>query len=376
MYFSFEYIIYYIKDIIKRGIMFKYIHTDGVGQEFARKTSFNVNICLAGFHFIMMLLFLHYNVLPLFFINIISVIVYLLGFILIKKLMLTHYLWLCYIEICLYMCFATICLGYQYGFLFYTMSMLPILFYADYLGYKMGSSSTHANVLSIICILSFFISSAWCIFIGPLYTINTSVESAFLFLNAAIVFVFILSYMNIFLTLIIGYEKTLQYEADTDKLTCLNNRAGLLRNIDNIINDCTAHTHWLMMIDIDDFKLVNDTYGHMYGDYVLKKLADILKSECSNEYICRWGGEEFIIIGETEGKTIDEQLNTVNHLRNIIAMTDFTNGGTGTNNITITGGITFRRSSDSYDEWIDRADKRLYYGKTHGKNCIVYHPEA
>lgn len=356
--------------------MFNYVHTDGVGREFARRTSFSVNIALAAFHFFMMLLFLYYGVLPLFLFNIVSVTVYMLGFILIKKLFLTQYLWLCYIEISIYMCVATICLGYQYGFLFYTMSMLPILFYADYLSYKLGNRATHANILSIICILSFFIASAWCIFIGPLYVINKSVETAFMFLNAAIVFVFILSYMNIFLTLIIGYEETLKHEADTDKLTSLNNRAGLLRNIDDIVNDCKTHKHWLMMIDIDDFKRVNDTYGHMYGDYVLKKLANILKTECADEYICRWGGEEFIIIGEANGKTVDEQLDMVNHLRTIISLTDFTNGKTGTKNITITGGITFRQPDDTYEEWIDRADKRLYYGKTHGKNCIVYHPQV
>lgn len=90
--------------------------TNDVGPEFAAKTARNANIALAAFHFLMMLLFLHYDVLPLFYANILSVFTYIIGFILIRNMHLTGYLYLCYIEICAYMCLATICLGVQYGF--------------------------------------------------------------------------------------------------------------------------------------------------------------------------------------------------------------------------------------------------------------------
>lgn len=129
------------------------------------------------------------------------------------------------------------------------------------------------------------------------------------------------------------------------------------------------------MIDIDDFKLANDTYGHMYGDYVLKKLSEVLTQVYSNDYVCRWGGEEFIIIGNTDGNTVDEQIAEVSKLLDIIGSTDFSDANIGLKHITITGGITFKKENESYDEWISRADKRLYYGKNHGKNCIIYHQD-
>ena len=58
--------------------------------------------------------------------------------------------------------------------------------------------------------------------------------------------------------------------------------------------------NYLAIMDIDDFKKVNDTYGHNCGDYVLKEIAQLIKKYSKGGFVCRWGGEEFIILGSVE----------------------------------------------------------------------------
>lgn len=84
--------------------------------------------------------------------------------------------------------------------------------------------------------------------------------------------------------------------AQTDPLSGLYNRATTQRMIENILQFEVTHTHALFMIDIDDFKSINDSYGHVNGDKVIYEIAQILKSNFDeNEIIGRMGGDEFVV---------------------------------------------------------------------------------
>ena len=125
----------------------------------------------------------------------------------------------------------------------------------------------------------------------------------------------------------------------------------------------------MAIIDIDDFKNVNDTYGHNCGDYVLKKIAEIIK--VSDEYVpCRWGGEEFILIGKS-ASDMDHINELMNRLREAIAKTDFVYEDNRLK-ITITIGIEEHTQDITIENWISRTDEKLYHGKKSGKNVVIY----
>ena len=127
------------------------------------------------------------------------------------------------------------------------------------------------------------------------------------------------------------------------------------------------------MTDIDDFKKVNDTYGHGFGDEVLITVANILTENVRKEdYVCRWGGEEFLIVqscAEDEyeglgGKSL--VLKVLEKVRNY----DFDYDSHHIP-VTMTAGIATPASGDSVLSVIQKADESLYWGKQHGKNQLV-----
>ena len=123
------------------------------------------------------------------------------------------------------------------------------------------------------------------------------------------------------------------------------------------------------MMDIDDFKLVNDTYGHLCGDYVLKEIAFLMHRENVDAVLSRWGGEEFLIVGFSDGD-MQIHLARLEQLRKSIEEHDFTYEDTHLK-ITVTIGVAEYAPGESTDEWIGRADMNLYEGKRSGKNKVV-----
>jgi diguanylate cyclase (GGDEF)-like protein len=125
----------------------------------------------------------------------------------------------------------------------------------------------------------------------------------------------------------------------------------------------------IVMMDIDDFKHVNDTFGHDVGDVVLVGLADIIRDEVrAGDYSCRWGGEEFLLFANgprNEVQSVAERI--LERLRN----TQFEDKKGGTFSVTLTAEVAEFRYGAQLRNVIDAADKRLYYGKTHGKNQVV-----
>ncbi len=125
----------------------------------------------------------------------------------------------------------------------------------------------------------------------------------------------------------------------------------------------------LIMIDIDNFKGKNDSYGHECGDYVLKNLVNLIKSVLRNfDMMARWGGEEFLImLPETEmsdAKIMAEKM--ISNVRNQV----FTYKG-NLFHVTITAGVAQYKAGDDLDSIIIRADEAMYHGKRSGKNCVI-----
>lgn len=123
------------------------------------------------------------------------------------------------------------------------------------------------------------------------------------------------------------------------------------------------------MIDIDDFKLVNDRYGHLQGDQVLKSIGMILSDSVKkNEFVARYGGEEFVLCFscDNDQKCLERLDNIRKNIWNQIHQSD--DGEQF--RVTCSFGVTKISPSDSNESVLARADSKMYQAKQSGKNCV------
>ena len=169
-------------------------------------------------------------------------------------------------------------------------------------------------------------------------------------------------------------NRMLELSSITDGLTKLYNRTEIQRRITEVNQKYTAtpdkiNVPSLIMLDIDDFKMVNDTYGHHEGDDVLRYLSllmnDICKITDADISIRRWGGEEFMILLPNAIPEGTEAL--AQKIRQCFEDHPFTKSG----NHTITLGVTKAIAGEHADAWCSRVDSALYEGKRTGKNKVV-----
>jgi diguanylate cyclase (GGDEF)-like protein len=168
-------------------------------------------------------------------------------------------------------------------------------------------------------------------------------------------------------------NRQLEKISTTDALTGLANRRYLLENFNVECERAKRYGHYfsILLIDVDFFKKVNDTYGHICGDMVLRQTADILrKTVRSTDFVARYGGEEFLVLlPETDNKqtrVIAEKLRHEVELHRIIFEEKSLS-------ITISIGIATYPDIDSCDsvQLLKAADLALYDAKRNGRNRVV-----
>jgi len=129
------------------------------------------------------------------------------------------------------------------------------------------------------------------------------------------------------------------------------------------------------MIDIDNFKIFNDTYGHAAGDQILIKIAEALyESTRNSDYVFRYGGEEFLIVlietSKAEAYSIIERLRRKIQEKSIYLQKD------EKVKVTISAGVAMYNGHPDYEYLIKVADDALYRAKANGRNRIEYAPEV
>jgi len=161
--------------------------------------------------------------------------------------------------------------------------------------------------------------------------------------------------------------KNLYHQVHTDTLTGLHNRKYFFAKL---VEMQTDKRFSLILIDLDDFKNVNDTYGHIAGDHVLQKFAEILQLNTrKDDIIARWGGEEFaIILPNTERQ---EAYKIAERIRTVVEQHLFLDQ-TGTCRITISMGVgsTKKELDFAIEQFVKIVDEALYQAKEK-KNSIV-----
>jgi len=161
------------------------------------------------------------------------------------------------------------------------------------------------------------------------------------------------------------YEKTLKDKADKDSLTHLYNRSAFEQRY----NNKGASNKGMIMIDIDDFKTVNDTYGHRVGDLVLKAIASAIESVFDQEALFgRLGGEEFAVgLFETN---LDEMLFISERIRKTVENKVVMFEGDKIK-VTVSIGVSFdQEGKKPFDDIRHESDKALYKAKSSRKNCV------
>ena len=160
-------------------------------------------------------------------------------------------------------------------------------------------------------------------------------------------------------------KKNLETEVEYDTLTGLMRKKYFDQKLQKLFDDHISFA--LVVVDIDNFKNINDRFGHQVGDEVLQIFATLLKENLrSEDLIARWGGEEFLFAIQTED--IDTAIERVETIRKVIASYPFKMVG----DVTASFGVGWREEEDDLDTLLQRADKALYQAKHGGKNQVVF----
>ncbi len=165
--------------------------------------------------------------------------------------------------------------------------------------------------------------------------------------------------------------RELQRAADQDALTNIGNRRFSEVNLVAALQAYhqASDPFGVLLVDVDDFKLVNDTYGHLVGDQMLKLVAETLQySVRASDYVGRWGGEEFVVVLYDVSlhhiETIAEKLRRLVEKNSLITEK-------GEIGVTVSIGGTLVCSEDTFKSIYQRADENLYQSKREGKNRIT-----
>ncbi len=182
---------------------------------------------------------------------------------------------------------------------------------------------------------------------------------------------FITTIVLTFINMTLGsYQRRIERMATTDSLTGLHNRQAFDILYSTMAQDCRRRQVEcaLMLLDIDHFKAVNDTHGHLAGDAILRQVAGVTRS-CirASDILCRWGGEEFIVM--LRDCPLADARRIAEEVREAIARVRVLHGGNEVQ-ITVSGGLTPVDPAEDQDCALLRADQSLYRAKANGRNRV------
>ncbi len=279
----------------------------------AQKIAYTVNSVMLSMIFGFMFFFYKVGANFLVYFSIPTAVVYMVTYLLIYKGFLNIYLWLCYGGLIIYTGATAICLGESYGFHLYCFSMIPCVYTVEYMSFKLGRKSVKSLIISVVIAIFYQVIMGYLNTNGPVYVTEKKYASFFMVLNSMTVFTYLVVYTNYLIRNIIRSETTLRDMANKDRLTGLYNRRYMLEKLEDLPDDGSAGV--LAMADIDDFKKINDTYGHNAGDEVLKVVSQKMQNACKGCDISRWGGEEFLILCRTDNQSALDMLDNRESLK-------------------------------------------------------------
>ena len=329
-----------------------------------RKTCFISDLIFVLSHISYMVFFLVAEVYCLAYVNLGSTILYLVLAIFIKKKMYNVYVVTAGIEIGVFMSLCTVLCGFAPGFHLCLIGLCILVFFSSYFSAN-GKKVIKPNVWSIALAVDYLFLYFWCYFNGSVYELSEVFNSILFVGHIIVVFSFTASFLTLFTHYVIKLEKRILRESRTDNLTQIPNRNGLYDYINSLSH---KEQYVLAIVDIDNFKNVNDENGHICGDYMLKELATLVKDNLGSDFVSRFGGEEFIVLLNDDVE-YEEIIKKLDRIREMVEAYEFVYKNKRLHT-TITIGVA-KYSNLPIDDWITEADKKLYIGKNSGKNQVV-----
>ncbi len=286
---------------------------------------------------------------------------------------------LVFLELAVQITLSSRLIGFGGGFYVFGLGLLPLFYFI-----AAGAEESH-SVRYIIwagtasALVGVFLTGVF-LFVDrkpPIYELGVTANKILFLSNLWMMILIDVGLSHLFLldqkTLYDNLEsrnEKLDLEASVDPLTSLYNR----RAMETLLNDAMelaktkGNRFGIIMCDIDDFKKINDTFGHDCGDEALKSAAAIMRSAVrEGDFVCRWGGEEFLILVNGDMETAAAAAERIRGRTEVWV----TNTAKGEIRFTITIGVATYMPGFNMETHIEIADRRLYYGKRHGKNQVV-----
>ena len=329
-----------------------------------KKLSYSMAALFLVVHILLFYLFKISGVMPMCYVNIGSILFYCIMLAVVRLNQLHGFVVATYFEICLHMGLAEYYTGWNNDFQITLIGICILLFYAEYIGRSMHISYTPSIYISPAAVLAYIVPLVFNISRPAPYALPSGLSSFFKISWAILVFSIALPILHYFVRIATRAQEELTNEVLHDKLTNLPSRYYMSDFFGKMGSE--AH-YWVAIADIDNFKHINDTYGHNCGDYVLSTVAELIRMLPPEITYCRWGGEEFLLAGKLNNSNPKSVLED---LRKMVEAHPFQFDGTSLN-ITITIGAAWFIPGQSIDEWIEAADQKLYEGKSNGKNRVI-----
>lgn len=340
-------------------------------------TVFGGDIFCLLVHIFFLCVFKAFDITFMVYFNVGSIIFYsLLAIVILTKEAYTFSVCIALIEIIIHAIAATVSVGWNWGFAMFIVCIVPIPFMLEF------KKRFMPYLISTIIVLAFLILKAYTTVEGSvMYSVDSQAASTAMYMfNSFFAFFLIIAISAVFKISRAESQQKLNDKNETlirlaaiDPLTQLFNRRAMTSYMKTVQERAAATntTYVVVMGDIDDFKRINDTYGHSCGDKVIETVARIM-AECvpSEGYVCRWGGEE--VLFAIPNCTSEKGTQVAEKIRSKIEAERFTSEN-GSYGVTITFGVYECDGRISYEKGISIADKYLYYGKQNGKNVVINH---
>lgn len=282
------------------------------------------------------------------------------------------------LEIILFVLITSLTIGTIMRFNLYCLAIVPGIFYITSTIQDFKGKTLVPFLFSSSSMIAFVCSLLFDMFLEPRYIIEPSIVTQLIELfNVIVVYSMMITFSLLFTwemknnsAALEKRNQQLQQAANRDPLTKLPNRRSMMQVLNISMHELQRDNAPFCVIlgDIDDFKKVNDTYGHDAGDKVLVTVANTITSQLRDcDSVCRWGGEEILIIIKGD---LDSAKGIAERIRLNIYSTKIEHNGHPLR-ITMTFGIAQAQNGDRIEHIIQQADSLLYYGKGHGKNQVV-----
>lgn len=333
--------------------------------------TFVVNIVFLIWHMVLLLVFGYEQIWIMTVFNVFSLCIYIRTLFMLRVHRTRGVIRMMYVELLFHMVTSVICMGWNLGFQEYAFGILPIIMFGDYIedANRLRKSSI-AMVLSVA--VSYFGLSVWTSIREPLYVFATREgTSLFSIINGTATIISVSVYFLVFTQMVLGFERGLIQDASSDSLTGLPNRRMLREYREKL---AAADDYCVFMLDVDNFKHINDTYGHDIGDCVLKEIGKLLteyKHTLKKFMPLRWGGEEFVVIYSDANLGREEKIRQMEVVRHQIGELRVA-VPEGELRFTVTVGAAAVGEETGIENLIALADSRMYYGKEHGKDRMVF----